>query len=70
MDAAFLGTRDVLFEKEPVPTKIYRGELVPAGVDIDGPAILEFFGTSVVAGPGRHATIDADGNVIIRVRRA
>jgi N-methylhydantoinase A len=70
MDAAFLGTRDVLFEKEPVPTKIYRGELVPANVDIDGPAILEFFGTSVVAGPGRHATIDGDGNVIIRVRRA
>jgi N-methylhydantoinase A len=65
--AAGLGSRDVLFEKEPVETQIYRGELVPAGVRVDGPAILEFFGTTVVIGPGQHGINDDGGNVVIRL---
>jgi N-methylhydantoinase A len=67
LDAAMLGSRDVLFEREMVETKIYRGELVPAGVRIDGPAILEFFGTTVVIGPGQYGINDDAGNVVIRL---
>jgi N-methylhydantoinase A len=50
-----------------VETKIYRGELVPSGVRIDGPAILEFFGTTVVIGPGQYGINDDAGNVVIRL---
>jgi N-methylhydantoinase A len=70
MDGAFLGTRNVLFEKESRPTNIYRGEAVPPGVEISGPAVLEFFGTSVVVGPGGSALIDEGGNIVIQVRHA
>ncbi len=65
---ALLGSRDVTFEKEMVATAIYRGEDVPANVPIDGPAILEFFGTTVVIGPNQVAVSDEGGNVIIRER--
>ena len=49
-----------------VRTAIHRGELVPAGTKLAGPAILEFFGTTVVVGPRQHAVVDEHGNVIIR----
>ncbi len=65
---AKLGDRNVMFEKEMVPTAIYRGERVPADTDIDGPAILEFFGTTVVLGPNQRAVKDHGGNVVIRAR--
>ena len=68
LEAADLGTREVMFEKEMIPTRIYRGELVPAGIQIPGPAILEFFGTTVVIGPLQRAVSDDGGNVIIRAR--
>lgn len=63
---SLLGERDVRFENEMVRTAIHRGELVPAGKNLTGPAILEFFGTTVVIGPRQHAVVDEHGNVIIR----
>ena len=65
---ALLGSREVMFENESIATSIYRGESVPANVPIDGPAILEFFGTTVVVGPQQVAVSDENGNVIIRER--
>jgi N-methylhydantoinase A len=66
--AAQLGTRDVMFEKEMIRTTIYRGEGVPPDTRIDGPAILEFFGTTVVLGPDQRALKDDGGNVVIGAR--
>jgi len=57
-----------MFEKEMIPTTIYRGEQVPADTHINGPAILEFFGTTVVLGPNQRALKDDGGNVVIRVQ--
>jgi len=68
LTAAQLGTREVMFEKEMIPTTIYRGEQVPADTHINGPAILEFFGTTVVLGPNQRALKDDGGNVVIRVQ--
>lgn len=61
-----LGSRKVMFSDTMVDTEIYRGELLPAGQSIAGPAIFEFFGTTVVVGPGQSALADESGNVIIR----
>jgi N-methylhydantoinase A len=63
-----LGSREVMFDKMIV-TQIYRGELLPPGEKIPGPAIFEFFGTTIVVGPNQDAVADEDGNVVIRVRK-
>jgi N-methylhydantoinase A len=65
---AQLGARDVIFTGEPVSTAVYRGESVPLGSELAGPAILEFPGTTVVIGPNQDATIDGEGNITIRTR--
>jgi N-methylhydantoinase A/oxoprolinase/acetone carboxylase beta subunit len=56
----------VVFGAGLADTAVYRGEDVPAGAKLDGPAILEFPGTTVVVGPGQHATLDGEGNVVVR----
>jgi N-methylhydantoinase A len=63
-----LGSRTVMFD-EMIETQIYRGELLPPGETISGPAIFEFFGTTIVVGPNQNAVADEDGNVVIRVRK-
>jgi N-methylhydantoinase A len=63
---ARLGEREVDFGGTPATTAVYRGEAVPAGSQLDGPAILEFPGTTVVVGPDQQAAVDAEGNVVIR----
>jgi N-methylhydantoinase A len=68
LESSLLGTREVLFGETAVATEIHRGELVPSGVEMSGPAILEFFGTTVVVGPNQYAVSDDEGNVIIRTR--
>src|SRR5581483_5142945 len=67
--ATLLGRRDVDFGGQVVTTGVFRGEDLPAGAQLDGPAILEFPGTTVVVGPGQHATLDGEGNVVIRDRQ-
>jgi N-methylhydantoinase A len=61
-----LGSRNVMFDRM-IETQIYRGELLPPGETIAGPAIFEFFGTTIVVGPNQNAIADEDGNVIVRV---
>lgn len=65
---ALLGRRDVDFGGTVMATAVYRGEDLPAGTRLMGPAILEFPGTTVVIGPGQAASVDAEGNVLIRVQ--
>lgn len=65
LDNARLGEREVAFDGELQLTAVYRGEALPAGAAVEGPALLEYFGTTAVVAPGQRAAADADGNVII-----
>jgi N-methylhydantoinase A len=51
-----------------VDTAIYRVTFPGAGEAVDGPAIIEFPGQSVVVPPGAKASADEFGN--LHVRRA
>jgi N-methylhydantoinase A len=62
---AQLGEREVAFDGEPQLARVYRGEALPPGAAVEGPAILEYFGTTAVVARGQRATADADGNVVI-----
>jgi N-methylhydantoinase A len=62
---ARIGQREVAFDGKPQLTQVYRGEALPSGAAVEGPAILEYFGTTAVVAPGQRATADADGNVVI-----
>jgi N-methylhydantoinase A len=66
LEGARLGQRDVDFGRQVVTTAVYRGEEVPSGARLAGPAILEFPGTTVVVGPQQRAALDAEGNVVIQ----
>jgi len=57
--AAFKGTRPAYFEAERFgDTAVYAGDLLQAGNRIDGPAIIERMGDSVVLPSGFEAVID------------
>ncbi|WP_416841412.1 hydantoinase/oxoprolinase family protein [Haloferax sp. DFSO52] len=60
---AISGTRDAYFERAGgfVETTVYDGSLVPAGAELDGPAIVEEDTTTIVVNPGWHARLDESG---------
>lgn len=65
-------SRKVVFgdPKQAVDTAIYLTSFPEAGAAVDGPAIIEFPGQSVVVPPGMTATADSFGNLHVRrVRR-
>ena len=68
--SAQTGVRAVYFPeaKKFVRTKVYRGLNIRAGNRIDGPAILEYPGTTVVIGPGQKATVDSWLNIAIEAK--
>ena len=45
----------------------YAADSLPAGTEIDGPAVLESEFTTVLVWPGDHTTIDAMGGIELRV---
>lgn len=63
--AAIKQTRRVRFTSGSVDAAVYDGERLVAGHFLTGPAIIEYWGTSVVVHPGQEALIDAHGNCII-----
>jgi len=67
---AFAKTRRVVFRdpKAPVDTAIYLTTFPAPGATVDGPAIIEFPGQSVVVPPGARATADDFGNLHVRMR--
>ncbi|HEY5082063.1 MAG TPA: hydantoinase/oxoprolinase family protein [Bauldia sp.] len=69
-EPAVVGERNVVFDDPsvPVPTTIYRTIFPRPGVDIAGPAIIEFPGQSVVVPAGSRARSDDLGN--LHVERA
>jgi N-methylhydantoinase A len=64
---ASAGTREVrLPDFGAVEAAVYRGELLSPGAHIDGPAVIEHPGTTIVVGPGQRAEIDEWLNTIIK----
>jgi N-methylhydantoinase A len=57
--------RDVVFEGERVPTKIFRRDRLPAGAQVAGPIVIEEDTATTVVPPGWSARVDEFGNVII-----
>ena len=63
------GHRPVWFDgAAPVGTAIYGRDLLPAGSEIAGPAVIEQFDTTILVHPGDRARTDPHGNLIIRIR--
>ncbi|MCV3239447.1 hydantoinase/oxoprolinase family protein [Mesorhizobium sp. ZC-5] len=62
-------TRPVWYDGSWHDTPVYDREKIPLDAMIDGPAILEQMDATTVIEPGDRATSDADGNIVIEVRR-
>jgi N-methylhydantoinase A len=63
------GERPVVFRdaKAPVETAIHRTSFPKDGESVQGPAIIEFPGQSVVVPPGASAKSDRFGNIHVRL---
>jgi N-methylhydantoinase A/oxoprolinase/acetone carboxylase beta subunit len=68
--AARVGTREVWDppSRALVPTGVYDGERLRGGFRIDGPAVVEYAGTTVALTSGQVATVD--GLLDLSIRRA
>lgn len=64
---AIVDKRDVYFEetKDYVPTDIYNRDLIKAGNEIQGPAIIEQMDATIVVPPGHTARADKYLNLMI-----
>jgi N-methylhydantoinase A len=58
--------RKVFFAGSFVDTPIYSRGTLPAGARIDGPAVIEEFGSTTVVFPGQTLTVDPHGIMIVR----
>jgi N-methylhydantoinase A len=64
--AAAQSRRKVYFGGAFVDTPIYARSALPAGARIDGPAVIEEFGSTTVAFPRQTLTVDPHGIMIVR----
>jgi N-methylhydantoinase A len=58
--------RPVYFSGAFRETPIYQRAALPAGVRLDGPAVIEEFGSATVVFPGQHLNVDEYGTLIVR----
>lgn len=63
------GERDIYFDEESRKTPIYNGSLLQPGNLVNGPAIIEQWGTTIVVYPGQEALIDTNRNCVIEVQQ-
>ena len=63
------GGRAVYFSGAFRETPIYQRAALPAGFRLDGPAVVEEFGSTTVVFPGQHLEVDAHGILIVRPAR-
>jgi N-methylhydantoinase A len=68
-DGARSSERSVYWEEFAgrVPTAVFEGIELSPGDEVEGPAIVEFPDTTIVVRPGSRASIDAYGNLVVRV---
>ncbi len=64
---AYVGRRQVwwLSEEHPVDTPLYRGEKLATGNVIEGPAVIEFYGTTIPVDIGQKVSVDEYLNLVI-----
>ncbi len=68
--AAQRGTRPVAFDGDPVDTPIYARDGLRAGDRVEGPAVIEEFGSTIPIHPGFVAEVDGLANLVITHRDA
>jgi N-methylhydantoinase A len=62
--------RPVYFDGAFRDTPIYDRAVLPAGFRLEGPAVVEEFGSTTVVFPGQQLTVDAHGILIVHSARA
>ena len=67
-DKAIIEDRAVVFDGAPITTRVYARDLLPPGVPVAGPALIEESGTTTVVPPGFVAAGDAHGNLVLERR--
>jgi N-methylhydantoinase A len=70
VDRARTGTRQVIFDADPVATPTYAREQLLAGDRVAGPAIIEEFGSTVPIHPGFVARVDELANLVVTAERS
>jgi N-methylhydantoinase A len=60
------GSRPVYFSGAFDETPIYQRATLPAGLRLEGPAVVEEFGSTTVVFPGQQLEVDAHGILIVR----
>jgi N-methylhydantoinase A len=60
------GSRPVYFSGAFDETPIYQRTTLPAGFRLEGPAVVEEFGSTTVVFPGQQLEVDAHGILIVR----
>jgi N-methylhydantoinase A len=60
------GVRPVFFDGQWVDTPIHDRARLPAGHRLDGPAVIEEFGSTTVVWPGQWLEVDAHGIMLVR----
>jgi N-methylhydantoinase A len=58
--------RPVYFDGAFRDTPVYDRAVLPPGLRLDGPAVIEEFGSTTVAFPGQHLVVDPHGVLIVR----
>jgi N-methylhydantoinase A len=59
-------TRPVYFDGKFRDTPVFARASLPAGFNLEGPAIVEEFGSTTVVFPGQHLTVDRHGILIAK----
>ncbi len=69
LSGALIENRPVWFDGEWIETPIYARERLPLDAAFVGPAILEQMDATTVIEPGDRCSSDAEGNIVIEVKR-
>jgi N-methylhydantoinase A len=66
---AIKGTRPAYFPEAGgfVPTTVYDRYRLRADDELAGPAVIEEEGSTLVVGPGAHASVTASGNIVLEI---
>jgi N-methylhydantoinase A len=67
VEDARTGKRKVFFDGKWMESDIYRRDLLPAGAQFEGPAIVEQMDSTLVVDPGARCRVDDIGNILIDV---
>jgi N-methylhydantoinase A len=59
-------TRRVYFDGAWVETAVYERATLPPGCRIEGPAVIEEFGSTIVVFPGQFTEVDPHGILVVR----